>query len=160
MMLLMACGEAEVSSSGTAEDTGSTEAAVEEKTEYQIGETITVDDAVMTVVSGEQFPAPNEYNTPEDGKVFYIVNITIENGGTEAIDYNEYNYKIEDANGVQTSSAFVVDVPNQMNSGSLAPGGSLNSNIVFEVPADMAGLKLIMEPNIFTTQQVKIVLTQ
>lgn len=157
LMLIPAC-DATVSSSGTGTD-GAAAPAEAAKTEFQIGEAINVDDAVMTVVSGQQFPPPNEYMKPTDGKVYYIVNIKIENGGTEPLDYNEYNYKIQDANGVQTSTAFVTDIPNQMNSGSLAPGGKLDSNIVFEVPADMASLKLIMEPNFFSTQQVKIILT-
>lgn len=157
LMLLPAC-DASVSSSGTGTD-GEAAPAEAVKTEFQIGEAINVDDAVMTVVSAQQFPPPNEYMKPTDGKVYYIINITIANGGAEPLDYNEYNYKIEDANGVQTSTAFVTDIPNQMNSGSLAPGGRLDSNIVFEVPADMASLKLIMEPNFFSTQQVKIILT-
>lgn len=160
MMLLMACGEAEVSSSGTGGDTGGTEATAEEKTEFQVGEAINVDDSVMTVVSGQQFTPSNEFDKPSDGKVYYIVNIKIENNGTEPLDYNEFNYKIQDVNGVQTDAAFLgSDVPNKMNSGSLAPGGKLDANVVFEVPADMASLKLVMEPNFFSTQQVTIVMT-
>lgn len=156
VLLLTGC-DASVSSGGS--EGGSESKAAEEKTEFKLGEAINVDDAVLTVVSGEKFTPKNEFSEPSDGKVFYIVNIKIENGGEKALDYNEYNYKIEDANGVQTSTAFVTDVPNPMNSGSLAPGGKLDANLVFEVPADMAGLKLVMEPNFFSTQQVKIILT-
>lgn len=152
--------EAEVSPSGA---NGIDEPAAEveaEKTEFALGEPINVDDAVMTVVSGKQFNPTNEFEEPSDGKVFYIVNIKIENGGTVPLDFNEFNYKIEDANGVQTGTAFVTDVPNPMNSGSLAPGGNLDANLVFEVPKDMKGLTLIMEPNFFSTQQVRIILSE
>lgn len=158
MMSVVGC-DAEVSSSGASGGSGEP-AAEAEKTEFAIGEAIKVDDAMMTVVSAKQFKPKSEFDTPSDGKVFYIVNVKIENGGTEPLDYNEFNYKIEDANGVQTDGAFVTDVPNKMNSGSLAPGGKLDSNLVFEVAKDMKGLKLVMEPNFFSTQQVKIILTK
>ena len=158
LALPLAACDAEVSSTGTTKTDGAAPAE-EAKTEFALGEGIKVDDAVMTVVSGKQFASPNEYEKPSAGMVFYIVNIKIENGGEEALDYNEYNYKIQDANGVQKDAAFVTEIPNQMSSGSLAPGGKLDSNIVFEVPQDMKGLKLVMEPNFFSTQQITIVLT-
>lgn len=158
-LTLTAC-DASVSSTGAGETSDTEAPAAEERTEFQLGEDINVDDAVMTVVSAEKFKPKSEFDTPADGKVFYIVNVKIENGGTEPLDYNEFNYKIEDANGVQTDGAFVTDVPNKMNSGSLAPGGKLDANLVFEVPEDMKGLKLVMEPNFFSTQQIKIILTQ
>lgn len=160
LMMSVAGCDATVSSGGATGDSGSSGAAAEEKTEFQVGEAINVDDSVMTVVSGQQFTPSNEFDKPSDGKVYYIVNIKIENNGSEPLDYNEFNYKIQDVNGVQTDAAFLgSDVPNKMNSGSLAPGGKLDANIVFEVPADMAGLKLVMEPNFFSTQQVTIVMT-
>lgn len=156
-MSLAAC-DATVSSTGT---TSGDKAATETKTEFALGEGIKVDDAVMTVVSAKQFTPSNEFDKPASGKVYYIVNIKIENSGSKPLDYNEFNYKIEDANGVQTDAAIIgSDVPNKMNSGSLAPGGKLDSNIVFEVPKDMKGLKLVMEPNFFSDQQVKIILTK
>lgn len=157
LLSLTAC-DTTVSSTGT---NGSTDKpAAEAKTEFKIGEGIKVDDAVMTVVSGKQFKPTNEFDTPASGKVYYIINVKIENGGKDPVDYNEFNYKIQDANGVQTDAAMMgSDVPNKMNSGSLASGGKLDSNIVFEVPKDMKGLKLVMEPNFFSTQQITIVMT-
>jgi hypothetical protein len=159
VLLLMGCGEATVSSTGTSG--GGSKPAAEAKTEFKVGEGIKVNEAVLTVVSAKQFTPTNEFDKPESGKVFYIVNMRIQNGGKTPVDYNEFNYKIQDANGVQKDAAFVgSEVPNKMNSGSLAAGGKIDANIVFQVPADMKSLKLIMEPNFFSKQQVTIVLTK
>lgn len=155
---LAAC-DAEVSSTGKTGDAAAP--AAEEKTEFQLGEGIKVDDAVLTVVSGKKFKPSNSFDKPASGKVYYIVNLKIENGGKDPVDYNEFNYKIQDATGNQTNAAFLgSEVPNKMNSGSLAAGGKLNANLVFEVPKDMKGLKLVMEPNFFSKQQVTIVLSK
>lgn len=151
--------DSSVSSTGTT-STGGDAAKPAAKTEFAVGEGIKVDDSVLTVASAKQFKPKSEFDKPSSGKAFYIVNVKIENGGKDPLDYNEFNYKIQDANGVQTDGAFVTDVPDKMNSGSLAPGGKLNANLVFEVPKDMKGLKLVMEPNFFSTQQVLITLTK
>lgn len=155
------CSEADVASKGTADPASATAPAaqVELKSEYAVGEIIAIEDMEMTVVSAQDFAAPNEYEVPEEGKVYLIVNITLENKGDAAADFNAFNYKIQDANGVQTDTAFVTSVPNEMGSGSLAPGGKLNSNIVFEVPVDKVALKLVMVPNMFLDQQILVKLT-
>lgn len=163
VVLSLAGCDASVSSTGSSGSggSGSSSAQPADKTSFNIGEGIKVDNSVLTVVSAKKFKPSNQFDKPSSGKVYFIVNLTIANGGTDAIDYNEFNYKIQDANGVQTDATILgSDVPNKMNSGSLAAGGKLNANIVFEVPKDMKGLKLVMEPNFFSKQQVLITLTK
>ena len=165
VLLTLAGCDSKVSSTGTAASgssaAGASSSQPTEKTTFALGEGIKVDDAVLTVVSAKKFTPSNQFDKPESGKVFYIVNISMVNKGTTPIDYNEFNYKIQDANGVQTNATFLgSDVPNKMNSGSLAPGGKLNANLVFRVPKDMKSLKLVMEPNFFSKQQLLIVLSK
>ena len=167
LVVALAAGcEAQVESkgSGTSEATSSDEAAseapaAEGKSEFAVGETIGIDDGEYTVVSIADFPAPDEWSKPADGKVFLLVSMRIENKGEAPLDFNPYNYKIQDANGVQSDYTWSATPPNSMSSGALAAGGKLESNLLFEVPADKAGLKLVIEPNMFVEQQVLVKLT-
>lgn len=129
---------------------------------YKVGDAVTIRDVAQTVNSAAKFNSKSEYTRPEDGKVFYVINITIVNQGDSASSFNPYDYKIEDANGVQTSyswQASSAGVKGDMSSGSLAPGGKLTANLMFEVPADMKSLKLVMEPSFWSNEQVKVTLT-
>lgn len=147
-----------VDSSGNSQAEG--QSAAQEKTVFNKGDAVKVDDVVMTVTAAKQWKSKNEYEKPESGKVYYMVTISLVNKGSEKADYNALNYKIQDADGNQTDEAFVTEVPSKMNSGSLAPGGKFTGNLVFEVPKSMKSLKLIMEPNMFSDQQVTINLTK
>ena len=126
---------------------------------FKVGQQIGIDDTVLVVNSAKKWTSPNDFQKPEAGKVYLIVNLTIENKGTEKVSYNAFDYKVEDADGVQNNSAFVVDVPKEIKSGSLAPNGKLTGNLVFEVPKNMKSLKLIIEPSFWSNQQVKVILT-
>lgn len=126
------------------------------RTEYERADRVKIGDVVTQVTAAAQATPSNEYVKPEEGKVFYMVGLKIVNEGTQPENYNQFNYKMEDATGNQTNATYMGDIPTPLNSGSLAPGGFFSGNLVFQVPADMANLKLIIEPNIFSKQQVKI----
>lgn len=133
--------------------------APEQKTEFERNDKVQVGNLVFSVVDAKQAQSSNEYIKPQDGKVFYQVSLALENTGNEKQDYNAFSFKIEDATGNQKDATFGPDVSQPLNSGSLAPGGKTTGDILFEVPADMKGLKLIHEPNIFLKEQIKIKLT-
>lgn len=129
-------------------------------TTYAVGQPIQIGDVVMTVNSSQEFTPDNEFEKPNSGRIYYSVNLTLENKGSTPVSYNAYDYKIEDADGVQTDQAFVTSVENAMSSGSLAPGGKLNGvNVVYEVPVEKKELKFIAEPSPWSNKQVKVKLT-
>lgn len=159
-LALTGCSAA-VSSQGTnppaAGSDGSTPAA---KDIFAIGEVIKIDDTEMTVHSAKKWTSPNGYSRPTKGSVHLLVNLTLQNKGSEKVSYNTFDYKVEDADGVQTAATFAIGVPKEMKSGSLAPQGKLTSNLLFEVPTNMKSLKLVMEPSFWSNQQVKVTLTK
>lgn len=127
------------------------------RTEYERTDKAEIDDLMLSVVETKQYTSSNQFIQPESGKVFYMVTLSLENvSKTDDKDYNQYNFKIEDANGNQKSVEYAGDLQQPLSSGSLAPGGKVTGNLVFQVPADMQNLKLVLESNAFTNEQVKI----
>lgn len=134
---------------GTSTTTNSTDTIqtqAVEKTEFKVGETATSDDKSITIKSVERnYDTGNSYAQPESGKEFVLVTVEIVNNGSSNMDYNTYEFKMQDSNGVQQSEALMALSEGKLNSGSLAPGGKVSGKLAYEVPKGDAGLKLLYQ---------------
>lgn len=118
----------------------------EEKTEFKVGETATFDDKSITVTDVQRnYDTGNQFAQPESGKEFVIVTVNIVNNSNSSLDYNTFEFKMQDSNGVQQSEAFTAISEGKLNSGSLAKGGKVTGKLAYEVPKDDAGLKLLYQ---------------
>jgi len=128
-----------------------------EKTEYAVGEAATIGDQSLTVTKvTRDFNTGNQFSQPESNKEFVVLEIKIENNGTKQIDFNTYDFQVQDSNGVLKNEDFVVGVENKLNSGNLAAGGKVTGNLAFQVPKADAGLKLIFKPSFWSNKTVTV----
>lgn len=67
-----------------------------------------------------------------DGTPITQVSVTYQNNGNSQASFNPYDWKAEDAQGAQRSQAFYTDGENELNSGTLAAGGTVSGNLYFE----------------------------
>jgi Domain of unknown function (DUF4352) len=74
------------------------------------------------------------------------VYITMANTSNQSFDYNPNNFKVQDSSGVQKTPQSPTQLPARIEHGSLAPGGTLEGNMVFYVPQGDTGLSLVYEP--------------
>lgn len=88
--------------------------------------------------------ATNLHNL-ESGKEFVIVTVQITNNSDSTLDYNTFEFKMQDSNGVQQNEAITALSEGKLNSGSLAKGGKVTGKLAYEVPKDDAGLKLLYQ---------------
>lgn len=84
-----------------------------------------------------------------DDTSMVCVSVTYVNNGTKTQSFNTYDWKGQDANGAQRSASYFTDAVNELNSGSLAPGGTITGNLYFEAPI----AKVVYEANFFTDTQ-------
>lgn len=143
-------GAAGGNNSDTATNTGSNSSSqdqkAEEKTEFKVGETATFDDKSITVTDVQRnYDTGNQFAQPESGKEFVIVTVQITNNSDSTLDYNTFEFKMQDSNGVQQSEAITALSEGKLNSGSLAKGGKVTGKLAYEVPKDDAGLKLLYQ---------------
>lgn len=131
------------SSDDSSQAAGST-AATAEKTEYKVAETADINKRQITVTEVQRnYQTGNQFAQPESGKEFVIVTVNIVNNDDKALDYNTYDFKLQDSSGVQQSESFMALSEGKLNSGSLAPGGKVTGKLAYEVPTGDAGLKLL-----------------
>lgn len=128
-------------------DKASTETTEEVQTEFNLGEQIKLGDAIVTVTNVQK-TAGSDFDTPQQGNEFVIVTVKIENGGTENVSYNPFDFQMKNSNGQITDQTFTtITNDTSLNSGELAGGGFVEGTIPFEAPIGDAGLQLIYQPN-------------
>lgn len=143
-------GAAGGNNSDTATNTGSNSSSqdqkAEEKTEFKVGETATFDDKSITVTDVQRnYDTGNQFAQPESGQEFVIVTVNIVNNSDKTLDYNTFEFKMQDSNGVQQNEALTALSEGKLNSGSLAKGGKVTGKLAYEVPKDDPGLKLLYQ---------------
>lgn len=165
MVLLVGSGEnsGSASSSGSSSSgstasvstsqssTASTEAKKPQtKDFYKVGEAASVDGVSVTVTKVEKSNG-SDFDKPKDGMEFVIVNVQIKNGSKDKITYNPFDFKVQNSKGQITDETFsTANTDTALQSGELAPNGSVQGSIVFEEPVNDSALVLQYQENIFT----------
>ena len=114
-----------------------------------VGETAELRDRTLLVyeVERDYFPARSRSaRRPQPENEFVRVYIVLRNNGNQSFDYNPTKFMIQDSNGVQHRGQALTELPYPIRSGSLASGGMLEGNLVFEVPRGDSGLSMLYEP--------------
>ena len=151
IFILIGIGSTNNGSNDTATETTKTNnssesASKEEKTEFKVGETASFDNKSITVSDVQRnYDTGNQFAQPESGKEFVIVTVDIVNSSDKTLDYNTYEFKMQDSNGVQQNEAFSAISEGKLNSGSLAVGGKVTGKLAYEVPKADAELKLLYQ---------------
>lgn len=86
--------------------------------------------------------------TNSAGSKIVCVTVTYVNNGTAPIDYNSFDWKVEETNGTQKTYAIYPSGENELNSGELAAGSSVTGNLYFEGPIK----KVIYEANYWNSE--------
>lgn len=123
-----------------------TSSAKDVATEFKVGDTASFGDKSIAVKEVQRnYSTGNQFAQPESGKEFVLVTVEIANNSKDSMDYNTFEFKLQDSNGVQQNESFTALSEGKLNSGSLAPGGKVTGKLVYEVPKDDAGLKLLYQ---------------
>ena len=128
--LLAGCGSDKAT---VTEDAGDGDKKEETKKEEQsttdlaVGATVTTAAGLSVVVDSVQ-PGLTNY----DGSTMTGIHVTYVNNGDEGADYNIYDWKGEDANGAQQNQGYYSEGSDELQSGTLAAGGSVAGNIYFD----------------------------
>ncbi len=119
-----------------------------ENVEVTVGETAELRDRTLIVneVERDYFPDSRSARNPKAGNEFIRVYITLMNTGNVEFPYNLKKFEIQDSNGVQHTGESLSELPYRIETGDLAPGGTLEGNIVFQIPQGDSGIGMVYEP--------------
>lgn len=118
----------------------------------KVGSTITDDGVSCTLVSATVVKG-DAYIKPDSGNVFVLVTVKIVNNSSSEFDYNPLDFNAEWGTGNITPPEFVtpdsVADSKQLHYGSLAVGGTVQGQILFQAPKNDHQAKLTWQSSIF-----------
>jgi hypothetical protein len=123
---------------------------------FAVGEAVQLGKNVLTVTKVEKSNG-TEFDTPQQGKEYVIVTVQIQNAGDQNISYNPFDFKIANSQGQIRDMGFTtVNSDTSLQSGELAPGGSVSGTIAFEEPVGDIGLQLQYSPSFWSDKTIKV----
>ena len=117
----------------------------------EVGQSITVDNVAATLVSVNLLPA-DQYTLPKPGNEFIAVHVKLVNNNNSEVGYNPFDFHVRSGSGNITDEVIppsTYTANNELNSGKLSPGGTVEGDIIFQVPKDDHQAQLTWQPNIF-----------
>lgn len=122
--------EAESTESGNSNASAST---TDSTTDLAVGTSITTEDGLVVSVDAVQSGLKNYNGDPITG-----ITVTYANNGSKELSFNSFDWKAEDANGAQRSNTYYSESDNELNSGTLAAGGTVTGDVYFDGNATKA----------------------
>jgi len=127
-----------------------------ENVEVAVGETAELQDRSVVVNEVQHNYPPARFQKLEPDTELLRVYLTLRNTGEQPINYNPLDFKVQDSNGVQKNYQAMAELPYRLEYGSLAPDGTVEGNLAFEVPQGDNNLQLVYQPNAFQRQTVTV----
>mgnify|MGYP000861083628 CR=1 FL=1 len=126
----------------------------EAKTEtFEIGDSVKGGDLIFTVNS-TRTDEGTEFIKPSEGKIYYIVDVTVENPGSEPESVSSLMmFKLFDGDGYNYNITFGPETKGQVD-GEVSPGRKIRGELVFEIPEEATGLELEITPAVFSTGKI------
>lgn len=143
----------------TDSDNSKDSSEAEEKDEYKVGDTIEMDGKRITVKNVKRnYSTGNRFSTPKAGNEFIKVYIKIANSSENETSINSWDFKIQDSKGlIKSDSPATYSSDDHLEYSKLAPGGIVEGTVIFEVPKNDSGLKLIYDcSSLFSNKKITI----
>lgn len=151
-----------VETGGTAANSGeeaTTEESSTQPTTFNIGDTIELNNFRVTV-NGIRTSMGKDFFVPEEGKEFFIVDVTVENiSDSDQTISSIMMFDIVDPDGrklQQSVSAF--GLINGQLDGTVGAGRKITGEYAVEVPQGQTGLELEFNASLFTGKQIIVTL--
>ncbi|HYT37325.1 MAG TPA: DUF4352 domain-containing protein [Ktedonobacteraceae bacterium] len=115
----------------------------------QVGGTITVNDVAVTLVSVKKL-AGDQFIQPKAGNIFIVVHVKIVNNGTGEVDYNPFDFHARSGAGNITDEEVAPSTytaNNELSSGKLSAGGTVEGDIIFQVPKNDHKAQMTWQPS-------------
>jgi hypothetical protein len=97
--------------------------------------------------------AGDDVTQPKPGNEFIVVHVKIHNGNSQQTDYNPFDFHVKSGAGNITDEEVIppssYTANNELNSGQLDAGGTVEGDIIFQVPIGDHKAELTWQPDLF-----------
>lgn len=122
---------------------------------YKVGDTVSYKGYEIKV-NNVKYSKGSEYEEPDSGKQYVIINVTIKNNTDEKQSYNPFDFKLNDNGNSTDLYETISEVKDTLNSGDLDKGASVSGNLVGQAKKDTKNLKLQYQTSIWNDKTVDI----
>jgi hypothetical protein len=129
---------------------------------YAVGDVIEIGQMALTV-NEVTYPAGDDFNQPDEGKKFVVVDVTFENKASEAKTLSTImQMTLKDTTGqgydVDLMATAVAD--GSSPDGEIAPGETIRGQVGYQVPEDAEDLMFVFDADVFGHGKVFVELPQ
>lgn len=157
VLVIAAIGRADDSAKKVSSEHKTTSSAKVNRQTFKVGDTVKADGVTLKLNKVDYYNG-SSISTPDSGKMFVMVNVTITNVDRNKVSYNPLDFKLDD-NGNRTDlTEIVLDdnghkvVGDDLKSGDLTKGASITGTLVGQaVQTDK--LKLIYTGSLFSKDE-------
>lgn len=152
LLAILACGSTSTTSGSNGGSGGSAPTATASGP-AKVGDTITVDSVSCTLVSVKPI-AGDDFTQPKAGNEFIVVHVKIVNKSSSEFNYNPFDFHVKSGSGNITDEEAVppstYTANNELNAGTLAAGGSVEGDIIFQATKGDHKAQLTWSPSVFS----------
>src|SRR5450755_2090289 len=143
---------ANTSTQATTDTSSNSSSASSGNTVVSLGKPIIVDGVSCTATSAKVLQ-PGQYDQPKQGQEYIVVHVKMVNNGQSDQTYNPFDFHAKSGAGNVTENTFTTSYTanNALDSGTMAPGGKVEGDLVFEIPVGYSKAELTWTPSFFNT---------
>ncbi len=132
---------------------------IEDKTEFNVGETVELNNVYATLVSVTKSQG-GDFNTPADGNEFVLCEFMIENNTEKDLAISSmlsFDAYCDDLSISQSISGLIAANGKQQLDGTIAAGKKMNGVIAYELSKDWKQLEINFTPDVWSSKDITFI---
>ena len=125
---------------------------------YEVGDIISINDAVIVVLGWDQ-PPGGDFNPPDQGKKYLVVDLMIANQGDRSFNSSPvFQMTLKDQSGQKYNINGKANIASGSNTpnGEVNPGEVIRGKVGFHVPEDLTNFIFVYEANLMGIGEVSV----
>lgn len=125
---------------------------------YEVGDIISINDAVLVVLGWDQ-PPGGDFNPPDEGKKYLVVDLMIANQGERSFNSSPvFQMTLKDPAGQKYNINGKANIASGSNTpnGEVNPGEVIRGKVGFHVPEDQSNFIFVYEANLMGIGEVSV----
>jgi hypothetical protein len=157
-LIIIACGSGSAANTGTSvsgspsSGTGSGGQPSAAQQHFKVGDQVKVGDADIVTVNSVKTSSGDEFDQPQAGNVYLIVDVTIKNISSQEQDISTIlQFTLKDSTGQKYDQTIVSNATSP--DGKLEPGDQVRGQLAYEVPQTQKSFTLAFEADFISSGQ-------
>jgi len=125
---------------------------------YEVGDIISIDNAVLVVLGWDQ-PPGGDFNPPDEGKKYLVVDLMIANQGDRSFNSSPvFQMTLKSPSGQKYNINGKANIASGSNTpnGEVNPGEVIRGKVGFHVPEDLTNFTFVYEANLMGIGEVSV----